>query len=58
MARRGHSTTIGKFAKIHHDRRVSELRIFGEMLRNEQQHHFTPRPDAMPSHEGAKARCP
>jgi hypothetical protein len=35
MARRGHSTTIGKFAKIHHDRRVSEIRVLGELLRRE-----------------------
>lgn len=37
MSRRGHSTTVGKFAKIHHDRRVSEMRIFGELLRREQE---------------------
>lgn len=37
MGRRGHSTTIGKFAKIHHDRRMSEIRIFGELLKREQQ---------------------
>jgi hypothetical protein len=36
MARRGHSTVIGKFAKIHHSRRVSEIRILGELLRREQ----------------------
>ncbi|WKU07289.1 hypothetical protein [Micromonospora sp. HUAS LYJ1] len=36
MPRRGHSTTIGKFAKIHRDRRVSEIRMFGELLRAEQ----------------------
>lgn len=35
MGRRGHSTTIGKFAKIHHDRRVSEIRVLGEALRAE-----------------------
>jgi hypothetical protein len=35
MARRGHSTTIGKFAKLHHNRRVSEIRILGELLRGE-----------------------
>ncbi|MFG2044518.1 hypothetical protein [Dactylosporangium sp. NPDC048998] len=35
MARRGHSTTIGKFAKLHHDRRVSEIRVLGELLRRE-----------------------
>ncbi|GAA2617005.1 hypothetical protein GCM10010399_54940 [Dactylosporangium fulvum] len=36
MGRRGHSTTIGKFAKIHHARRVSEIRVLGELLRREQ----------------------
>ncbi|HWG98134.1 MAG TPA: hypothetical protein VNV66_02175 [Pilimelia sp.] len=35
MGRRGHSTTIGKFAKVHHDRRVSEIRMLGESLRRE-----------------------
>ena len=56
MARRGHSTTIGKFAKIHHDRRVSEIRVFGELLRQEQQQqrtaaaHETRRPPARPVH--------
>lgn len=34
--RRGHSTAIGKFAKIHHDRRVSEIRRLGVALREEQ----------------------
>ncbi|GGN94025.1 hypothetical protein GCM10010112_82940 [Actinoplanes lobatus] len=34
--RRGHSTTIGKFAKIHHNRRVSEIRRLGVTLRAEQ----------------------
>lgn len=36
MGRRGHSTAIGKFAKIHHDRRVSEIRRLGVALREEQ----------------------
>jgi hypothetical protein len=35
MPRRGRSTTIGKFAKVHQDRRVSEIRILGELLRGE-----------------------
>jgi hypothetical protein len=35
MGRRGHSTAIGKFAKIHHDRRVSEIRRLGVALRGE-----------------------
>lgn len=33
MPRRGHSTSIGKFAKVYHDRRVSEIRVLGEQLR-------------------------
>ncbi|MEV4539713.1 hypothetical protein AB0J82_38650 [Asanoa sp. NPDC049518] len=37
MPRRGHSTTIGKIAKFYQDRRVSEIRLFGEQLRREQQ---------------------
>jgi hypothetical protein len=36
MPRRGHSTTIGKIAKIYHDRRVSEIRVLGELLYREQ----------------------
>ncbi|MEQ4299935.1 hypothetical protein ABNF97_00860 [Plantactinospora sp. B6F1] len=36
MSRRGRSTTIGKIAKIHQDRRVSEIRVLGELLRREQ----------------------
>jgi hypothetical protein len=36
MGRRGHSTAIGKFAKVHHDRRVSEIRRLGVLLRAEQ----------------------
>ncbi|MDG4816792.1 MULTISPECIES: hypothetical protein [Micromonospora] len=35
MPRRGRSTTIGKFAKFHQDRRVSEIRLLGEALRRE-----------------------
>jgi hypothetical protein len=34
--RRGHSTAIGKFAKVHHARRVSEIRRLGVELRAEQ----------------------
>lgn len=36
MARRGRSTTVGKFAKFELDRRVSEIRLLGEALRLEQ----------------------
>jgi hypothetical protein len=36
MPRRGHSTTIGKIAKLYQDRRVSEIRVLGELLRREQ----------------------
>lgn len=35
MPRRGRSTTIGKFAKVHQDRRASEIRMLGESLRRE-----------------------
>ena len=37
MPRRGRSTTIGKFAKLYQDRRASEIRMLGEVLRREQQ---------------------
>lgn len=36
MPRRGYSTTIGKIAKFHRDRRASEIRMLGEALRREQ----------------------
>ncbi|SCL36975.1 hypothetical protein GA0074692_4511 [Micromonospora pallida] len=36
MPRRGRSTTIGKIGKFHQDRRVSEIRALGELLRREQ----------------------
>jgi hypothetical protein len=36
MGRRGYSTAIGKFAKIHRDRQVSEIRRLGIELRQEQ----------------------
>jgi hypothetical protein len=35
MGRRGHSTSIGKFAKLHQDQRRSEIRVLGEVLRHE-----------------------
>lgn len=44
MPRRGRSTTIGKIAKVHHDRRVSEIRVLGERLRLEQRTFSTPLP--------------
>ena len=37
MARRGRSTTIGKIAQVHLDRRRSEIRILGERLRSEKE---------------------
>jgi hypothetical protein len=37
MSRRGRSTTIGKIAKLCQDRRVSEIRVLGELLRREQE---------------------
>ncbi|MER7169190.1 hypothetical protein ABT336_24405 [Micromonospora sp. NPDC000207] len=36
MPRRGRSTSIGKFAQVHLDRRKSEIRVLGELLRGEQ----------------------
>jgi hypothetical protein len=51
MPRRGHSTTIGKIAKIYHDRRVSEIRVLGELLRREQRavpDGSSPTPDTRP----------
>jgi hypothetical protein len=36
MPRRGRSTTVGKIAKLYQDRRASEIRMLGEMLRGEQ----------------------
>jgi hypothetical protein len=56
MPRRGHSTTIGKIAKIHHARRVSEIRVLSELLRREQRAASggsSPAPDIRP---GAPAR--
>ncbi|WP_158624188.1 hypothetical protein [Micromonospora sp. HM5-17] len=35
MPRRGRSSTIGKFAKLYQDRRASEIRMLGELLRRE-----------------------
>lgn len=40
MPRRGRSTTVGKFAKLDQNRRASEIRVLGELLRREQ--HVTP----------------
>lgn len=50
MPRRGHSTTIGKIAKVCHDRRVSEIRVLGELLRRERCAALTenPAPDTGP----------
>ena len=52
MPRRGHSTAIGKFAKIHHDRRVSEIRMLGALLRREQ----SAAPARLLAHLGLPAR--
>ncbi|WP_213452155.1 hypothetical protein [Rhizomonospora bruguierae] len=35
MPRRGYSTSIGKIAKFYQDRRVSEIRVLGDQLRQE-----------------------
>ncbi|WP_285787685.1 hypothetical protein [Micromonospora sp. NBRC 101691] len=37
MPRRGRSATIGKFAKLAQERRASEIRMLGELLRSEQE---------------------
>ena len=44
MGRRGHSTKVGKFAKLLHDRRVSEIRVLGETLRNQRRAPDSPWP--------------
>jgi hypothetical protein len=36
MPRRGRSTTVGKIAKLCQDRRASEIRVLGELLRRGQ----------------------
>ncbi|WBB79288.1 hypothetical protein O7606_24475 [Micromonospora sp. WMMD882] len=51
MPRRGRSTTIGKFAQFHQDRRVSEIRMLGELLRSER--HPTPG-DGVPPRPGER----
>lgn len=56
MPRRGHSTTIGKFAKLHQNRRASEIRVLGEMLRHEQHKQPNQGPEARAAREGAAAR--
>lgn len=48
MGRRGRSTSVGKFATIHHDRRVSEIRVLGEQLRSELRAAATDPPDTTP----------
>ncbi len=56
MPRRGHSTTIGKFAKLHQNRRASEIRVLGEMLRREQCTQPNQGPEALAAREGVEAR--
>ncbi|GAA1791245.1 hypothetical protein GCM10009835_06070 [Planosporangium flavigriseum] len=56
MPRRGHSTTIGKIAKVCHDRRVSEIRVLGELLRREQCAVSTVIPAAPDMRPGSLAR--
>lgn len=58
MPRRGHSTTIGKIAKVWHDRRVSEVRVLGELLRREQRAGLTMSPAAPDMRPGPQARRP
>lgn len=56
MPRRGHSTTIGKFAKLYQNRRASEIRVLGEMLRREQHTQPNQGPEARAPREGVEAR--
>ncbi|MGW1061335.1 hypothetical protein [Micromonospora rubida] len=56
MPRRGHSTIVGKIAKLHQDRRASEIRVLGETLRREQQTTPSHGPEAGGMREGADAR--
>lgn len=53
MGRRGYSTTIGKFAKLHHDRRVSEIRVLGETLLSERHMREAAQPQTAPKADGA-----
>ena len=56
MPRRGHSTTIGKIAKFYQDRRASEIRVLGELLRSEQGATSGKRPQLPDMRERAEAR--
>ncbi|NBE80151.1 hypothetical protein [Micromonospora rubida] len=56
MPRRGHSTIIGKIAKLHQNRRASEIRVLGETLRREQQTTPSHGPEARGMPEGVAAR--
>lgn len=56
MPRRGHSTTIGKFAKLYQNRRASEVRVLGEMLRREQHKQPNQGPEARATREDVEAR--
>lgn len=56
MPRRGHSTTIGKFAKLYQNRRASEIRVLGEMLRREQGTQLNQGQEARSAREGVEAR--
>ena len=56
MPRRGRSTTIGKFAKFYQDRRVSEIRMLGEVLRREQHTASGERPETHEPREASAAR--
>ncbi|MEV4824569.1 hypothetical protein [Micromonospora sp. NPDC049274] len=56
MPRRGHSTTIGKFAKLYQNRRASEIRVLGEMLRGEQHTKPSQSPKVRETQVGVDAR--
>jgi hypothetical protein len=56
MPRRGHSTRVGKIAKICQDRRASEIRMLGELLRRAQHATGDRQPDPHTVREGSPAR--
>lgn len=55
MPRRGRSATIGKFVKIHQERRAYEIQKLGELLRREQRARLVQAvlPPRQPAHASA-----
>lgn len=56
MPRRGRSTTIGKFAKLYQNRRASEIRVLGELLRGEQRTQLDQGQEARAARGSVEAR--